>query len=493
MKGMEMKFTPFSHRGARVALALGVAAGTAWTATSVEAAELRIDFPKPFTLIQRDAAAQGVIRVRGAFPPDKAPEKIEVRFDGGEWRLLTAQVESNAFAGSFAAPVGQGLLELRGVGGAGDGLKGSVACVGVGDLFLVAGQSNADGRGRESVLLSPSNPFVGVKFLHNAWSKGDDPSANDTTPKTGIANAESGSPWPNVLNRLIPDQNVPMGFIAAAVGSTVVKQWRSAEGATVEKAWSPGGMYARAREMVRTATDGGMKIRAVLYHQGENDLGHHNGLSVLGNEKEYKENLMAAVTDFWKDYQAPVLVGQITNLGGDRERNDSIRRAQRQVWDEHPHALPGAVTYDIFPTDGVHYREPANMKAYSDRWTAAILHGLYGHREMASPKSLGVRRDGERRIALDYDQPLVRKSWDGREGAKAEGLRLVSEGRVFDDMQVVSTELQGGTAIFVFNRSLPATPFQVCYGSGSDGQGRVVLRSAGNGLPVPMIFELTVE
>ncbi len=439
--------------------------------------ELNIEYPHAYTLFQRDTATSGVVKIRGSFPADQRPERIEARLDGKAWQVVDARPDRGEFAGTISVPVGQGLLEVRAMGCA--GLTANVACVGVGDLFLIAGQSNADGRGRECVKLDPSNPYMGVKYLHGAWSPGDDPSANDTTPTsttTAAANNESASPWPIALNRLIPDQNVPMGFIAAAVGSTVVKQWRR-----------PGKFYMRALEMAKAATDGSLRIRAVLYYQGENDITHHNKLSVLGDYTEYKTNLMAAIGDFWEDYKAPVLVGQITNLLQDRAKNDNVRRAQQEAWKEQPHALPGAVTYDIYPTDGVHYRAAANMKAFSDRWSAAILCGVYGRHAMAGPELVRMHREGENKIVLIYNQPLTLESWDGRTGTKADGFGFMEGDRLLEDVQVVSTKIDGKEALVELNRDLPAD-LRVAYGSGADGQGQIVLRSAITRLPVPMIF-----
>ncbi|OGV71999.1 MAG: hypothetical protein A3K19_22105 [Lentisphaerae bacterium RIFOXYB12_FULL_65_16] len=458
------------------------AVGVGVMMTSASANELKVIYPQPYTLFQRDTAENGVIGIRGTFPADKRPEKLEARFAGGAWQVVDAHPGTDAFAGTLPAPVGQGLLEVRGADGS--GLAASVECVGVGDLFLITGQSNADGHGKEMVKLDPKNPFVGVKYSRDVWSEGSDPSSS-----TG----EYGSPWPIALNRLIPDQKVPMGFIAAAVGSTVVKQWHRTEGATAANAWAPGGMYARALEMVRTATDGSMKIRAVFYYQGENDMTHWNKLTVMGDYNEYKTNLVAAISDFWYDYHVPMLIGQIT-YETDRQKCDNVRRAQQEVCKEHPHALPGAITYDISGEAGWtgHYTTAAEMKAFSDRWTAAILSGVYGRKEMAPPELLSLQRRGEKQLVLTYSQPMALKSWDGRTGTKAEGFRFRVGDQVLTDAQVVTTDIRDKEVIVEISRGLPAD-LRVDYGSGPDGQGRITLRSAATGVPAPMIFGRPVE
>ena len=147
-----------------------------------------------------------------------------------------------------------------------------------------------------------------------------------------------------------------MGFIAAAVGSTVVKEWRKG-----------GRLYERMLKIVAAATDGSNRVKAVLYYQGENDITHYHPLSALGDYRAYKSDLKAAIRDFHDDLGVPVLVGQITNLLSDRMKNDNIRKAQQELWSELPFALPGAVTYDIRPSDGVHYRDEANLRAFAGR------------------------------------------------------------------------------------------------------------------------------
>lgn len=462
-----------------VCISIGMVGMTAF------ANELKIAYPQAYTLFQRDTSKKGAVNIRGSFSSNKQPTRIEARLNGSMWQVVDAHPDNNSFAGTITAPVGQGLLEVRGIGC--NGIKSSVECVGVGDLFLITGQSNADGRGKEWVKLDLSNPFVGVKYLHNVWSKGDDPSVNDTSDPS-----ESASPWPIALNRLIPNQKVPIGFITAAMGSTVVKQWRKTNEATAANSWGPGGMFARTLDMVKEATNGSMKIKAVLYHQGENDLTHWNNLSVLGDYAEYKTNLMATISDFWDVFHVPTLVGQITNLGDDRLRNDNIRRAQQEVWKEHPHALPGAITYDIYPTDGVHYRESVNMKAYSDRWTAAILCGIYGQQKMATPKLNSIHRDKQNQLALTFNQPIILKSWDSRTSTMPDGFRFIKGNQVLADLQIIATEIEGKKVIIKLNRSLPADA-EVNYGSGSDGQGGIILRSSTTDLPTPMMFGVVVE
>ena len=446
-------------------LALSLGATTGEGARS-QAADLAILFPVPHVLCQRHTPGEGRIRIRGTVAGLGQPGPVEARFNGGPWQVVDREPVDGAFRGTITAAVGQGDLNVRLVRN--HECTASVPMVSVGDLFLVTGQSNADGRGTEHLTLSASNPYVGVKYAAGGWSVGDDPSSWD---------GKYGSPWPIVLNALIPHQRVPMGFIQAAVGSTVVKQW-----------CRDGSMFKRMQGIVEKATDGSLGIKAVLYYQGENDITHWNKLSVLGDYAAYKQHLAAAVADFYDEFGIPVLVGQITNLGSERERNDGVRRAQQEAWSDVPHCLRGAVTYDIRPSDGVHYRDEANMRAFAGRWSAAILNGLYASGEHAGPELVGVSRTDAQTIELSYNTPLKIERWDGTPGDKAMGFTIRDADRVLKDADIAATRVDRSVVTLSLTKSV-SEGARLFLGSGVDGQGQATLRAAANGLPVPMLFD----
>jgi sialate O-acetylesterase len=440
-------------------------------AAPLAAGELTVVYPVPYVLYQRTTPDRGPMRIRGTCRSGPGVGSVEARFNAGPWQVVDADPKNGAFSGTITAPVGQGRLELR--ASSGDrAIAAIVESVSVGDLFLIAGQSNADGRGDKHLRLEPANCYVGVKFRRGAWSKGDDPSAND---------GEYGSPWPIVLDDLIPDQKVPMGFIAAAVGSTVVKEWRKG-----------GRLYERMLKMVAAATDGSNRFKAVLYYQGENDITHYHSLSALGDYRKYKSDLKAAVDDFHGDFGVPVLVGQITNLLSDRMKDDGIRKAQQELWSEHPFALPGAVTYDIRPSDGVHYRDEANLRAFARRWTLAILASLYGKTSCAGPALERLSLADERSLRLVFDKPLEIARWDGAPGAKALGFRIVDGQQTWTDANVLETVVRGNEVVVRLQRPLSPNAL-ISYGSGSDGQGQPTLRGAQNHAPIRMIFARRLE
>ena len=433
-------------------------------------ATIVVDYPQPYVLCQRDAADTGEVRIRGKLSGLGEPCRVEARFNGGPWQTVDAATEEGRFTGTIVGHTGQGKLEVRGASQPDSAAV--VEPVAVGDLFLVTGQSNADGRGVVNVTLADSNPFVGVKYRGEMWSRGDDPSDDS---------GEHASPWPIMLDTLIPEQRIPMGFVQAAVGSTVVRQWRK-----------EGQLYERAMSLLQKATDGGMAVKAVLYYQGENDITHYNTLSVLGDYEQYKTHLTGMVADFYKDLKAPVLVGQITNLLSDRGRNDGVRRAQQEIWSESPRARPGAITYDILPTDGVHYRDAVNMRVFADRWVYAIRNALYSHSPQLPPKLIAVKRTSDNDLQLTYDHLLSVSDWRGAPSDRPAGFRVVAGDVSLGDKDIISASVQGKIVLLRFDQPVPAVA-RFSYGSGDDAQDKPVLRDLKTGQPAPLQFDVPIQ
>lgn len=123
--------------------------------------------------------------------------------------------------------------------------------VGVGELFVIAGQSNAAGSSGE--LHMPTTPWMRSARLSGdqlAWGNGADPQV------LGAA----GSPWPVVGDRLGTRLHMPIGMINVAEGGTGIHEWQ------------PGKLhYQRLLAALKAAGPG--RVRAVLWQQGENDLG----------------------------------------------------------------------------------------------------------------------------------------------------------------------------------------------------------------------------
>ena len=141
------------HGPRRVVLAPWVAA-TAWTIAAAvllllvpavhAAPRIVITRPHAYQVHQRGVTGRGTIVVRGRAEGFAGP--VQVRWAGGAWRTV-----SGARDGSFVRPpdaeaAGQGTSSCAAL--ASHEIRALRDAVGVGDIYVIAGQSNASGRSR---------------------------------------------------------------------------------------------------------------------------------------------------------------------------------------------------------------------------------------------------------------------------------------------------------------------------------------------------------
>jgi hypothetical protein len=121
----------------------------------LHAAALTLTAPLDYQAIQRENRDGGTIVVQGG-PADAETKDVtlEARIitngKSGEWRKLLATFTSEEFSARMEAPAGNWhRLEVRTLCGDRTLAGGTVAHVGVGEVFVVAGQFNAANYGQE--------------------------------------------------------------------------------------------------------------------------------------------------------------------------------------------------------------------------------------------------------------------------------------------------------------------------------------------------------
>ena len=127
--------------------------------------------------------------------------------------------------------------------------EGAIEPIGVGEVFLVAGQSYAGGHNDEVLKVTDASQAISTYD----WSTKTWRVANDPPPQNG----DGGSIWPALGDMLAPTLRVPVAFVNVSVGGTSTTQWM------------PGGpLHKRLCQVGREVGP----FRAVLWQQGESDV-----------------------------------------------------------------------------------------------------------------------------------------------------------------------------------------------------------------------------
>jgi eukaryotic-like serine/threonine-protein kinase len=175
-------------------------------AVTVHAATLTLDSPRDYRVFQRSSIGAGAIAVRGN--SDAPCDAAEVRIEGHPWQPIPASPPC-AVDAQIAAPAGGWYgVEVRVLqGGARIGGAG-VEHVGVGEVFVVSGQSNSTNYGEEA-----QRTRTGMVATFNGvdWRL-----AND--PQPGVQDtSKNGSFIPAFGDAMYERYEVPIGV--ASVGS----------------------------------------------------------------------------------------------------------------------------------------------------------------------------------------------------------------------------------------------------------------------------------
>ena len=319
----------------------------------------------PYQVIQRDASGNADILVEGVYTG--TPTDIEARWNGSAtWTIM--DLDTNG-AGTFSGTLvdqsqGQGLLEVR---FSNDTLIiNSIANAGIGDIYIIAGQSNASGRG-SSLNNYTHGSLKAAQFGNNdTWSELQDAVDSNSGQIDNVSSDNAtGSPWPLIATSILASQNIPIAFVPTPKGGSRISQWQ------------PGADHSNAStlygSMNRRVTLVGGNAKAILFFQGESDASHSTAQATY--ETELNTFINTAASDFTG---LKTMVGQI---GHSNYANNLVRAAQINVLHDNSNAILGPVTYDIDLSDEggdtLHFKSDADMTEFARRWYKAIEKEFY--------------------------------------------------------------------------------------------------------------------
>ena len=271
--------------------------------------------------------------------------------------------------------------------------------VGVGDLWVIAGQSNAVGYGRGPI---HDPPELGVHLLRHdgSWDLASHP-FNDATASIHPENRDDANPghspflaFGRIVRRATGYQ---VGLLMAALGGSPLSAWDVEDDGYL------------TRNMLRIVATAGGRVRGILWYQGESDTTSSAAPDYLARFTR----TVAAWRDLLNDAALPVLTVQLNRLTTqpDWETTDEgwgqVRDAQRRA----AATIPGvyvAPALDAPLSDSIH-NSPVGNLLIGARLARVALSAVYGQRAPhAAPAIVEAAFDpmgagGSRAIVLRFD------------------------------------------------------------------------------------------
>lgn len=354
----------------------------------------------------------------------------------------------------------------------------AVANLLVGDLWILAGQSNMEGVGNLVDVEKP-HPLVHNFTMAHRWELAREPlhwlidSSDSVHSGRALRGADEverrkrrraqrerrtkGSGLGLAFSKhLVEHTGVPVGVISSAHGGTSMTQWdpaRKSEGGT--------SLYG---SMIKQVGRAGGRVRGVLWYQGESDANP-------GAAGEFAERFKGFVAAVRRDLESPELPFYYVQIGrfviGGREAASwkIVQEAQRKLWREIPSSA--AVSVIDLPLDDLIHVGTPGLKRLGARLAKIVRRELFAEKSLkVGPRLDGVKvsEDG-REIHVRFSQvngrlaPTTSVTGFSLQDAKGKALPLIYNASV--------QALHPSVVVLKLQRKAPAGA-KLWYGAGLD-------------------------
>lgn len=346
--------------------------------------QVTVTYPKPYIVIQRDNDNWGTVHISGTL--SETADRVEARFikkteDPGEstgnWFVLDNQIEGNGFYGQSKLKGGRYQLEVRAMKGQQQvGSVTKVENVGVGEVFLIVGHSNAQGSGgthaSSDLVVSMDINANRDKRLEYELTANPELLPKEFSPfTTGHGMAPfAGNPWfwGKFADRVVEELKVPVLLYSAAFGgSNMLQTFMSAKGEYFDHGFIRAAIRMPYINIENTILHLVPKtgIRAILSAHGINDNG--------STEEEFYTN-HKGVIDFSRSYEnSASLTWMVANSCYNDGIKEQLHRAQERLI-QLPNVFRGPNLNSIGSsgrTDRLHFNQEGQDKA-AELWSEAV-------------------------------------------------------------------------------------------------------------------------
>ena len=362
--------------------------------------QISIDFPSDRAVFQRDKDNKANIYIAGSYT--KIADKVEVKLsarNGGtdkDWKSINDSPQGGFFSGTLSDVQGGWYkLEIRALKGGQVIATNSIEHVGVGEVFMIAGQSNAQGyidnqpnSGDIWDAQGAGDDRVSVVNYANVPDVPELPSGDSNFPYPSFIHLDKDKNiaprgktawcWGRLGDRLATKLGVPILFYNVGWWGTHVGAWReSINGGRPKSIYAdtyfdpPGMPYGNMRDVIHryTSLTG---IRGIIWLQGEAD----NDMQPPTNRNNYFNDLKAVIEASRNDAGKDIswVVSQ-TSYNNRNNTDNEVIEGQRMVINTVPNVFQGPLT-DLIQVpridagggiNGVHFMKDG-LTQLADAW-----------------------------------------------------------------------------------------------------------------------------
>ena len=278
----------------------------------------------------------------------------------------------------------------------------------VGDLWILAGQSNMEGVG-DLIEVETPHPWVHSFQSREKWAPAEEPLHWLNESPRPIHHAIWGLPMPTEIaprdsshtkgaglgltfaKERVAQTGVPIGLVPAAHGGTSMQQWEPSR-----KGQGGGSLYGATLERVKAV---GGQVTGILWYQGESDANPTDA-------SLYEARMTELVQSFRADFGQPDLPFYYVQLGGfvyepqpDAVQSWNRIRESQRVWQSAVPNVAMVSAIDLGLDDGIHIDTPG-LKALGKRLASVAS----GHPAPALKSITFEPTHGWLRVSFDHVQ-----------------------------------------------------------------------------------------
>ncbi len=331
-----------------------------YTKTAAELhSDLNLYTPQNYTVFQRKTKYEGTASFRGSVNPDFDALKGRIAGTGLKGCIdRTFDIPFDKVTGAFdeTVPVPAGgwyTVTVTAYKGGKIAAQRTIAHVGVGEVFIGAGQSNSVNSAQYQIIQKSG---MVSSFDGEMWRLANDPQFGVHEPGN-----RNGSYYPAFGDAMYARYKVPIGIASTGHGATIIEQWL------------PGGPGLFDYTVGRMKQFGVGGFRAVLWHQGETSV----GLKLTDPDTEYR-NMRRLIN---ASYEAagwcfPWFVAKVSYQSPEEPIDENMRTVHQRLWDTGV-ALQGpdtdTLTGDMRDCDGkgIHL-SPKGLRRHGEMWAECV-------------------------------------------------------------------------------------------------------------------------